>query len=159
MSRWAYSVAGLGAPAKAVLCALAFMADDTGSCYPGQELLADMSGLTARTVRRALVDLEAVGLIRRERRTSRNGYRTSDLYRLDSNRTHSPLGPAELADPQPDGESARTGQIGQDSPAYRTHSPRLPDRESGESLVEPSDLQEMPIASRRMGDKHREDNH
>lgn len=78
---WAYKLPIKG-PAKPVLTALADFADEAGSCYPGQEKLALMSGLSIRSVRRALERLEDQGLLRREHRYDHRGYRTSDRYFL-----------------------------------------------------------------------------
>lgn len=72
----------LTGPAKPVLVALADMADESASCYPGQERLADMTGLSVSTVSRALRRLETLGLLVREHRYGRFGYRTSDRYHL-----------------------------------------------------------------------------
>lgn len=79
---WAYDLPLKGSP-KPVLTALADMADEANSCYPGQDTIARMSGLSTRTVRRALDSLEACGLIRREERRDRLGHRTSDRYWLE----------------------------------------------------------------------------
>jgi hypothetical protein len=56
---WAYDLP-LRGPAKPVLVALADFADEAGSCYPGQDRLCQMTGLSIRTVRRALERLEAL---------------------------------------------------------------------------------------------------
>lgn len=78
---WAYELPLIGSQ-KFVLVALADMADESASCFPGQKRLAAMTGLSVRTVQRALEDLEAHGLITRQRRYA-EGYRTSDRYRLN----------------------------------------------------------------------------
>lgn len=78
---WAYDLPLKGAP-KPVLVALADMADEAASCYPGQERLSAMTGLSVKTVSRALARLEAAGLIKRERRFDAFGHRTSDRYHL-----------------------------------------------------------------------------
>lgn len=78
---WAYDMR-ISGPQKPVLVALADMADESASCYPGQQRIADMTGLSVATVRRALDKLEAQGLIIRERRADGFGHRTSDRYRL-----------------------------------------------------------------------------
>lgn len=78
---WAYELP-LKGPAKPVLTALADFADEAGSCYPGQEKLCQMTGLSIRTLRRALERLERMGLIARERRFDQYGHRTSDRYYL-----------------------------------------------------------------------------
>lgn len=80
-TNWAYEMPLTGT-AKPVLVALADMADEEGSCYPGQERLASMTGLSVPTVARALKRLEALGLVVRARRFGAFGYRTSDRYHL-----------------------------------------------------------------------------
>lgn len=83
-TEWAFTV-DVSAPMKAVLVALAHRADDkTGMCFPGQSTLADMTGQSRSTVNRALGALETLGVISRERRNTRNGYRTSDSFTLNT---------------------------------------------------------------------------
>jgi len=107
-TNWAWELQ-LKMPEKFVLVALADMADEQHSCYPGQATLAAMTGASERTVRRALVKLEEDGLISREERRKEGGYRTSDRYVLsvdvtavhyrsdwpvvDSHRSESPISP------------------------------------------------------------------
>jgi hypothetical protein len=79
--KWAWKQDLKPAP-KAVLVALADMADKDLRCYPGQRLLAEMTGYSEKTVERALNDLDTANLIGRSRRAGRGGYRTSDLYEL-----------------------------------------------------------------------------
>jgi hypothetical protein len=109
---WAYDMA-LAAPMKPVLVALADMADEAGTCFPGQERIANMTGLSVRTVARALVKLERLGLIVRQRRVDQFGHRTSDRYRLQMTVNV----PESLPDTLP------TRQI-----AYKADSPSLPVR-------------------------------
>ncbi len=79
---WAYAQP-LTSSLKAVLVALADDVRDGGdSCYPGQGRLVTKTGLSESTIRRALTRLTADGLITREHRYDRRGYRTSDLYTL-----------------------------------------------------------------------------
>lgn len=80
-TNWAYEMK-LTSPMKPVLVALADMADEQASCFPGQEKIAAMTGLSVATVRRALVKLEGLGLISRQRRYDQFGHRTSDRYVL-----------------------------------------------------------------------------
>ncbi|MFC4223550.1 helix-turn-helix domain-containing protein [Lysinibacter cavernae] len=67
---------------KFVLIALADMADEAHSCYPGQKMLAKMVGGSVDTIQRALTGLEGRGAISRKRRFREDGYRTSDRYVL-----------------------------------------------------------------------------
>ncbi|MBW4033005.1 MAG: helix-turn-helix domain-containing protein [Acidobacteria bacterium] len=78
---WAYDLP-LKGPAKPVLTALADFADEAGSCYPGQEQLALMTGLSLSTVARAIRRLEQMELLTREHRYDARGYRTSDRFHL-----------------------------------------------------------------------------
>lgn len=111
---WAYDMPITG-PSKPVLVALADMADEAGSCYPGQQKLASMTGLSVPTVARALARLESRGLIQRQRRFDSFGHRTSDRYHLQLTVTM----PESLPITAPTGQSA-----------YKAESQSLPIRES-----------------------------
>jgi biotin operon repressor len=50
--------------ALAVYCVLAAHADDRGRCYPSQATIADLLGVSARTVKRAVARLQQVGHVR-----------------------------------------------------------------------------------------------
>lgn len=80
---WAYQLPIRNVTQKFILVALADMADEAFTCFPGQDKLADMTGAGVRSVQRALSELEAMGLIRREERRRSDGYRTSDRYFLN----------------------------------------------------------------------------
>lgn len=72
-----------GSPsAKAVLFTLANYADEDGTCFPGQERLALETDQSVDSVQRRLKELEALGLISRERRGGSGEGRSSDRYRL-----------------------------------------------------------------------------
>lgn len=101
-THWAWEI-DLPMTQKFVLIALADMADESLSCYPGQKRIAKMIGSSERTVRRALADLEEWKLIEREERRAADGYRTSDRYILKT-------------------KKKLTGQIGRKS--NRPNSPR-----------------------------------
>jgi hypothetical protein len=108
---WAYDLPLRGAP-KPVLVALADMADEAASCYPGQDRLSSMTGLSVKTVSRAIARLEALGLLKRERRFDAFGHRTSDRYHLQLTVSL----PESLTDNLPTRQSA-----------YKAESPSLPD--------------------------------
>lgn len=72
---------------KATLLVLANYSDERLSCYPGQETIADETEQSVRTVRRQLERLEALGLIKREKRYDDRGKRTSDRYFLQIDRS------------------------------------------------------------------------
>lgn len=94
---WAWE-ADLPTSQKFVLVALADMADEHESCFPGQERLGRMIGATDRTVRAALVKLEESGLISRTQRRGADGMRTSDRYVLHTNRKILPVVESPEAD-------------------------------------------------------------
>lgn len=78
---WAWELP-LRATDKFVLIALADMADEEHSCFPGQKTLAGMVGASLSTVERALKKLENDGLLTRQERRNASGYKTSDRYYL-----------------------------------------------------------------------------
>jgi len=89
---WAWEVEGLSIPQKFLLVALADMADERFSCFPGQGLLAKMTGAKGkRSVLNNLAVLEERGYITRERRHREDGSRTSDRFVLQVGHQH-PLG-------------------------------------------------------------------
>lgn len=79
---WAFDSDVSPAAAKFVLVALADLADESHSCYPSQDRLAGSTGQSRDSVLRHLKTLEALGFIVRQRRSTREGYRTSDRYFL-----------------------------------------------------------------------------
>lgn len=110
---WAFKQDGLPSSAKFVLVVLADKANQSHRCFPGQKMIAEMTGQTDRSVRRQMVILEEAGLLRRVPRYGDDGYRTSDEYELPVN------GPFE----------ATTGQnVHQSLPDIDD---RLPDKNAG----------------------------
>jgi len=80
-SSWAWEQQ-LNPTTKFVLVALADFADAQGeNCYPGQDTLARMTGLTQRSISSALVKLRDCGLVEVHERWAR-GHRTTNGYRL-----------------------------------------------------------------------------
>lgn len=71
-----------GASALLLLFILAEYAGPDGCCFPSQDTLSARSCLSVRAVRDNLKLLEEAGLISQERRTRRDGTRTSNLVRL-----------------------------------------------------------------------------
>jgi DNA-binding transcriptional ArsR family regulator len=67
--------------AKLVLLALARHADKQGRCYPSAKRLAELTGITDRTIYRKLNTLEGLGLIKRKGRM-KDGRKTSNVYTL-----------------------------------------------------------------------------
>lgn len=70
------------AATKAILFVLADYADSEWSSFASQRRIAAEAEVSERTVRRTLADLEASGIIRRERRHRKDGTRTSDRLLL-----------------------------------------------------------------------------
>ena len=67
--------------AKLVLLALARHADRQGRCYPSAKRLAELTGITDRTIYKKLNVLEGLGLIERKKRM-KDGRKTSNGYVL-----------------------------------------------------------------------------
>lgn len=75
---WAFPLPITG-PKKAVLIALSEHADDQGGCWPSVARIVLFSGVSERTVRTSLADLETIGLLRIDRS---KGGRTPNRYWL-----------------------------------------------------------------------------
>ena len=80
---WAWSVERLRPAERLVLLALADYADETGSCFPSQDALAERACCSTRTVRRVLDLFEEVGILSRSYRYI-EGERSSNRYVLTS---------------------------------------------------------------------------
>lgn len=114
---WAWNVP-VATTEKFVLVALADMADEEHSCFPGQAMLAGMVGASERTIRRALATLEEEELLTREERRKPGGYKTSDRYFLQvgavakSHRSDCPVGDSHRTSGSisPDTDVVLTGQ-------------------------------------------------
>lgn len=79
-----------------VLLALADYANpDTDCCFPEQKSIAKKARCSVDSVQRALERLQVEGYVTRSRRTTTDGYRTSDLYKLHLDRN--PLNKAATA--------------------------------------------------------------
>jgi hypothetical protein len=104
---WAYQQP-VSTGAKFVLVALADLADEAHSCYPGQAKLAAMTGQSDRSVRRQLLELEIAGYLTRARRFDNAGHRTSDRYVLPVGQTI-PTGQSDQRTTRPPAKRA-TGQ-------------------------------------------------
>lgn len=68
--------------AKTVYMYLHDRADKDGKCYPAIGTIARELNLSKSTVKRALLDLEKNGFLRREQRWRENGGKSSNLYFL-----------------------------------------------------------------------------
>jgi hypothetical protein len=87
---WAWQVL-LPPTAKLVLLALADIADDAGSCWPSQNVIAAKCSITSRTVQRIIVTLQGQGLLVIEPRYRADGSRSSNRYRLSLDAPHDKL--------------------------------------------------------------------
>ena len=85
-----YAEEELGHRAKTVYVYLRDRSDASGVCWPGIKTIARELGLSARTVQRALADLERRQLIEKRNRRRSNGSLTSNLYRLTKQKTSQP---------------------------------------------------------------------
>lgn len=79
---WAIVHQAGGMSAKAALLSLANYANEYGECWASQQTIADGAECSVRQVRRILSDLEARGLIERERRGGAGKGRDTDMIRL-----------------------------------------------------------------------------
>ncbi len=76
-------------PAQKLLCRI--LADYTGNnatCWPSLRTLSAEIGVTRRSVRRYLSELESAGILVRQARYRPNGSRTSSRYRFNLSHTH-----------------------------------------------------------------------
>jgi len=80
--QWALDQRQGSASERFVLAIIASRADRAGTCWPGVHFLAEATGLSPRTVRRAVQALEVLGLLVVEARQTGNGRSTSNRYRL-----------------------------------------------------------------------------
>lgn len=90
-------------------------ADNDGICWPGEKSIADYTGQDERTVRRHLGQLEAAGLLHRERQASAKGSgRANDRILLRTDPPDKLSGGNRGV--QPDIDDVSTGQIEQVQP-------------------------------------------
>ncbi|MDI6022625.1 helix-turn-helix domain-containing protein [Leucobacter sp. UT-8R-CII-1-4] len=79
---WAWEQRTGSPTAKAILAALADLADETHSCFPSTEWIADRAEVSLSTVQRYLKQLEESGYLSRERRYIAFGKRSNDRFVL-----------------------------------------------------------------------------
>jgi hypothetical protein len=115
---------------KVVLLLLANYADEHGSCFPGQEKIAEETEQSVRTVRTQLAELERRGFIRRQHRGMAGGGRKSDRYFLNLGNAADFAGKGEPAN-----GASRTGN------SEQTNRQRVAE----EPLVEPPGLEPSVI--------------
>lgn len=111
---WAFAQSTGNPARKAVLVALADMADEADSCWPSQATLARMTDQSERSVRGHLGALEEAGFVRRSRRRDAGGHRSSDRYVLA---VAVAVGVANRQDPPVAKSAARTAPLPADSVA------------------------------------------
>ena len=87
---------------KLVLTTLADFADAKGCCWPAQGRLAAETNLAVRTVRLALAEMSAAGMIVRSHRGNGAGGRTTDLIELVLARDFDLIAAADEARKQPE---------------------------------------------------------
>lgn len=68
---------------KAVLLAYCNFSDPHGYCWPGVERIADMTGISPRTVKRARAALTERGLLGSKRRLTKNGQSITSMTRVN----------------------------------------------------------------------------
>lgn len=122
---WAYGQQDIKAGPRFILVTLADMADQAHSCYPGIELLTELTGYSRAAVINHINHLHEKGLVRTERRHDKDGVRTSNRYFLAYEGRF-------IASPEPGHEETGTG------PASESTSPdsASTDLEPGLSLKE-----------------------
>lgn len=76
--KWAYSTPFRGTT-RWVLVVLAEHADTQGMCWPSLKRIADMAGITVRSVSRSLDSLQAAGYLRMGKRRRRNFYQIGEF--------------------------------------------------------------------------------
>ncbi len=82
---WAWEIDDLDVYEKLILLRLADHANAEGSCWPGKDLLTQKCRCSKRKVDKSINNLEALGLIKVNRRTSANGKNQSNVYFLQLN--------------------------------------------------------------------------
>lgn len=80
---WAYKQKVGNGGAKSILIALANYSDDSGFCYPSQEILSAMTEYDVRTIQRHIAYLQYKGFISTERLHSEKGQFGSNGYYLN----------------------------------------------------------------------------
>lgn len=68
--------------ARSVLPVLLRHADDRGACFPAEDRIAAMGGLSAKSVRAGALELEMAGLLSAKKVTTRNGRRAKSYTLL-----------------------------------------------------------------------------
>ncbi len=118
---WAYAQRCGSPTVKAVLLKLADAANDAGICWPSLRTIADQTELSLRSVRVALRQLEATGMIQTTRRRVGKNY-TSSVYSLTFMPTEKSNRPTAGDAVPPAGDAV---PLRQEMPHNRKHEPSL----------------------------------
>lgn len=102
--------AALPSNEKLILLALNTFVDGNGECWPGQALLASMTGLTDRTVRNLCKSLESRRIIQRSKRR-KDGHQTSDIYFVHFTVLSEYLQPENISASQPENDGTWRKEI------------------------------------------------
>lgn len=86
---WAYKQK-LPSTTKFVLVVIADRANHEGVCWPSRKDIAERTGLSERSVTRAIDELKSDGLIQVKEQRRKDGYKTNNLYQLISGDRESP---------------------------------------------------------------------
>lgn len=113
-----------------------------GVIYPSQATIAEESGLSERTVRTMLRELERLGVVRRERRTVPGARRATDAYSLHPNGLPAEsAASSDLAADLPATEAASTGNELQATPSIEVENVEVENevgpRKRGTRIPEP----------------------
>lgn len=87
--RWLLYTPEIGPHAKLVYVVIQSHTDENGSAWPSRELIADESGLSAASVKRATAELVALGVVEVRRRRKLDGRHSSNIYRVSTTRPQS----------------------------------------------------------------------
>ena len=105
---WAISQR-VGSPTgKALLICLANYANERGECWPSQRTIAHEAELSRRTAITWLNRLEEEGFIKRKRRQSKDGFRSSDLVTLQLDKSSGLSEPFDPEDTGTENQSANS---------------------------------------------------
>jgi hypothetical protein len=127
-SAWAVAQKCESGTEKAILLVLAAYIGADGTCYPGQDTLADQACCSVKSVERALKAFEDRGWIKRTVRRRRDGSRTSDLVSFTAMDHAEEHQPDTVSDSEPTRHPVRTNP---------TLCPNQPDTMSGLTTFEP----------------------
>ncbi len=90
-TKWAFEQRGVKPIAWRVLAHLANCHNPVAGCFPSQSYLADVCEVSRASINRHLDELEAMGLLRRERRHGKSRERESTRYYLGFEKDFTPL--------------------------------------------------------------------